>query len=287
MKAHLTVVLALLPAVALSAEPRSAASRPSPPKIAVMGLTAIQVPQELADFYGDHFAQQLAFQGLAVVTRKEITALVGFERQRQLLGCDESSSCTLELAGALGADGLAVGSVAKVGKELHISVRIVGRNDGAALASFSANVQGEELTLTTYNQAAALMAPEVARKTGKPLGEKRVVQSEGGPRAWAWVPAAVGAVGFAGGTVFLLQAKGSHDRLTSTHATPLPYSEGETLRRAGESQQWLGLGGLGVGVVGAVAAGAMLLMGGSTSQVQGGVALAPGGVGLAIGGSFQ
>lgn len=282
MKAHLVVVLSLLPVVARSASP---AAPSSPPRIAVMGLTPIEISQELADFYVEHFAQQLAFQGLAVVTKKEISTLLGLERQRQLLGCDDDSTCITELAGALGADGVAVGSIAKVGKDLHISVRIVA-NDATALASFSAKVQGEELTLATLGQAAAMMAPEVARKSGKPLGEKRVVQSEGGPRAWAWVPAAVGAVGLAGGTVFLIQAKGTHDRLTSTSSTPMPYSEGEALRRAGESQQLLGLGGLGVAVVGAAAAGALLLMGGSTSQVQGSVVLAPGGVGLAIGGVF-
>jgi len=84
-------------------------------KIASPGLTGVRVTDKEATFFSEHLAQQLAAAGAKVSSDREISALLGLERKRQLLGCSESSSqCVTELAGALGVDALVVGDVAKL-----------------------------------------------------------------------------------------------------------------------------------------------------------------------------
>src|SRR5688500_16256709 len=88
----------------------------APMKLALPGLQVVGIDPKLGAFYGEHFAQQLTLRGARVTSTSEISALLGLERQKQLLGCsDEASSCMAELAKALGVDGLALGDVAKVG----------------------------------------------------------------------------------------------------------------------------------------------------------------------------
>lgn len=58
-------------------------------------------------------ATHLREHGLKVMTGRDIGAVLGLERQKQLLGCmDDSTSCSAELAGALGVGALVVGTVA-------------------------------------------------------------------------------------------------------------------------------------------------------------------------------
>jgi hypothetical protein len=60
--------------------------------------------------------------GLQVVTPTEISALLSFEEQRQLIGCDESD-CLVNLGGALGCDELVVGSLGLLGESWLLNLR--------------------------------------------------------------------------------------------------------------------------------------------------------------------
>src|SRR4051812_14698011 len=97
-------------------------------KLASPGLSYVNVDDKLGDFFNEYFAQQLVLQGgIRVTTKNEISSLLGFERQRQLLGCsDQSSSCLAELAGALGVDGIITGSIAKLSSGYAGNIKIVG-----------------------------------------------------------------------------------------------------------------------------------------------------------------
>lgn len=62
--------------------------------------------------------------------------MIGLERQKKLLGCaDDRSSCVAELAGALGTDGIIVGSPGKPGTNFTISLKIIRARDGCMLFS--------------------------------------------------------------------------------------------------------------------------------------------------------
>lgn len=66
------------------------------PKVAVTRFSVIDLRDARAEFYTEHFADRLHDQGVDVVTPREVQALLGLDRQKQLLGCDESSSCVTE-----------------------------------------------------------------------------------------------------------------------------------------------------------------------------------------------
>jgi hypothetical protein len=61
-----------------------------------------------------------------VTGSKDVATVLGFERQKQLLGCgEESSSCMGEIAAALGADYLALATVGRVGPNYLVSCRVI------------------------------------------------------------------------------------------------------------------------------------------------------------------
>ncbi|MCI0573831.1 MAG: hypothetical protein L0Y66_24105, partial [Myxococcaceae bacterium] len=64
--------------------PVTPAARPVPParseepiKLAAVGLSAVNVPARVADFYTEHFAQQMVGWGTRVITPKEVQTLIG------------------------------------------------------------------------------------------------------------------------------------------------------------------------------------------------------------------
>src|SRR4051794_22788356 len=96
-----------------------------PVKLAASNVRAVDVSLDRAQLWADHLAQQLSLQGLQVTTHSEVQTLLGFERQKQLLGCDEKSpACLAELAGGLGVEGLVLTSIAGAGKGFLVNVRI-------------------------------------------------------------------------------------------------------------------------------------------------------------------
>src|SRR5512140_3551926 len=53
--------------------------------------------------------------GLEVIGKSDIAGIVGFEKQKAMLGCGEELPCIGEIAGALGADYLLLGSLGRLG----------------------------------------------------------------------------------------------------------------------------------------------------------------------------
>lgn len=62
-----------------------------PVTLASPGLASPNVEKQAVTYYSDHFAQQLAVAGIRVYTESEISTLLGFERQKALLGCTEDT----------------------------------------------------------------------------------------------------------------------------------------------------------------------------------------------------
>src|SRR5258705_8474796 len=144
------------------------AAAPAPLKVAVPGITRINLDESQASFYTEHLAQQLKFAGLEIITQKEIAAMLGNERQKQLLGCsDVSSSCMTELANALGTDALLLGDIARVGSKTQINLKIIASTDGQTLTAYSDRVDGEEAVLDSPTHGAQLMAEAAAVKPGR------------------------------------------------------------------------------------------------------------------------
>src|SRR5687767_9578727 len=100
------------------------AATPAPPSIAAPGLNGFNVPAEGLAFFSEHVATRLANEGLKVMTRSQIAAVIGLEREKAMLGCtDESSDCLAELQDALGVDGVLMGQLAKLEDEYQFNLK--------------------------------------------------------------------------------------------------------------------------------------------------------------------
>lgn len=117
-----------------------------PVKLAAPGLTYVGLDEKRGDAYVEFFADQLRAQGLDVTTKSQISAVLGFESQRQLLGCgDSSQACLAELAGALGVDGLITGSLNRSPRGAFVvTLTVVGAQDGRTVASASHRAGDED-----------------------------------------------------------------------------------------------------------------------------------------------
>src|SRR5438045_7742515 len=110
----------LLPAILLIA-----AAAPEPIKVASPGFRVVDISAERGAFYSQHFANQMLAAGISIISEREISAMVGLERQKQLLGCSEGTECMVELANALGVQGILLGDIAKLGNRYQVSLKII------------------------------------------------------------------------------------------------------------------------------------------------------------------
>lgn len=195
----------------------SVAATPGPASFASPGLLLLNVPKDAGRFFTEHFAQQLVFEGAKVVTADEIAQLIGFERQKQLLGCTDDTSCMVEITNALGVDGLITGSLGKAGEEYQVNLKILSAGNGEILAAYSGRARGDGKLLDELSNAARTMAPTLFQRLGK-----KPLDVAGAPKPsklWVWSPL-IGTAAFGGAaTFFALSAR--------DHATRLRGEDGE------------------------------------------------------------
>jgi hypothetical protein len=112
-------------------------------KIAFLPLTPLGgVPKETAQLLGDALAGELRKRpGVSVMTQGDVSALLGVERTRQMLGCTDSG-CMAEIGGALGADRVVHGSLGRVGASLVVNLSALDPRRGSAAASVSERLRG-------------------------------------------------------------------------------------------------------------------------------------------------
>jgi len=75
-------------------------------------------------------------KGVSVLSPSEVATLLGFEKEKQLLGCSDTG-CLSEIAGAMGADRLVSGTVGRVGKSLVVYISSVDSKKATAVATVS------------------------------------------------------------------------------------------------------------------------------------------------------
>jgi hypothetical protein len=270
----------------------SLSAAPAPIKVATMRLNLVDQSESKADFYTDHLSDRLGEQGLNVTSPREVAAILGMERQKQLLGCSEGSSCLAEIANALGVDGLVMGDIAKIGSSYQVNLKVIDSQTGKKLATFSAMVGSEPEVVTTMTLAAAKLANDVAASVGRPLGERHLgttsvsqtSTSAGGARRFWWIPAIVAAGGVALAVIELLSAQANLNALVANNfSTP---ADGQAAYTNGVTARTLGYTGIGVGIAGLAAMGALLIWG-SDAPVTPVAFFAPGTAGLAFSGVFR
>ncbi len=156
-KAPPPVVAPVAPAAPVVVEPPppvvapAPAPAPKPDRLSVAVLDVdVTVPQEKLDAsaFSEMLVNSIDGAGMfRVISSKEIVTLIGLERQRQLLGCSEDTSCMAEIASALGSDLVASATVGKVGSTYLVSVRLIDGRTSRTVARANAEANDANLLL--------------------------------------------------------------------------------------------------------------------------------------------
>lgn len=228
--------------------------------IGAPGLQGAGFDDNQIRFYGEHLAQELALAGAKVTTPREIQAAIGLERDRKLLGCNDSG-CLVELANALGADAILVGDVARIGTKVQVNLKLVAAKDAQTVAIYSDRVQRDDEILDALAQAAKELAQVAAEKLGRSLAPvQRAKQARpASMRSWSWAPLALGGAALAAGGVSAWQANSLYARLTTTSS--LDVNVAYRIRNEGMQWRLATQVALGVGGAAVLAGGAMYLFG--------------------------
>lgn len=166
-----------------------------PIKVTVGVFKHVGYPEAVGDAYVGHLAAELGARGLRVTTQGDVQQLLGVERQKMLLGCDEESTdCALELANALDADVIVTGSMTKTAEGYLVSLRFLSPKKSGTLSTTTGHVDTERRLLEWLADQARLLAPRLVAA----IEELR--SPGGGPSpVVGWLPVVVGSVLLAGG----------------------------------------------------------------------------------------
>ncbi len=260
------------------------AAAPANVKVAMPGLHLVDVPADRGAFYTEQLATELISRGLRVVTEREIAALLGLERQKEILGCAEGS-CMIELANALGVDGVVLGQVARVGTHFQVSLRVIDAKSGVALAVTTYKAENEEALVDGLNSSAKAIDDQLHGRAA-PGASAPVASTSGGlpiPRRMWWAPAIGAALVLGGGAACLVVSRGDYAHLDPQGTTPLKLADAQATASRGSALQTTAVALLATGAalaVGTIAVGIF----GSRTQVS--VAITPQGATVAFAGSL-
>ena len=132
-RAYATFSPVLLPYVLLAAVAVSA----DKPKLVVLDLApGAGVDASVTGPLTEALTAEVARRGFfEVISQRDMSTLMGVERQKQLMGCsEESTSCLSELSGALGAQVVLSGTVAKLGDAFQMTLSTLDTHKAQPLA---------------------------------------------------------------------------------------------------------------------------------------------------------
>jgi hypothetical protein len=279
-------MLSLLLLAALSADP---APRPQV-MLALPGLNAVNLAPGEGDLYGEVISQKFIEHGVKVMTARDLTAVLGLERQKQLMGCAEES-CVVEMTAALGADGVLVGDLGKLGTEYALNLKVLASKNGDPIALFNARAQSaHDLDRVIDNSVHAILKtlavklnrPELAlNTTDTPAVVVASPAPASGPslRLVAIVPAAVGVVAIGVGAGLQAVAGSKYTELSGGH---LAQPDAAALRDSGKGLDTGGTIALIGGGVALAAAVVMFIAGGPSDAPKPVAFVGPNGAGVGI-----
>lgn len=202
-----------------------------PIKLAAPALNLNGVESSVGAVYVERFVQVLKTEGpFEVTTDSDIAAMLGIERQKQLLGCtDDTETCMAELAGALGVEGVIQGTLLKSEAGFIATLKVLDSKTGKQLAGASARVPDEAALLDWLDETAKVFGPALVTRLRPEI-------SNGGPRLVPWMPAVAGLLLAGVGAGLLVAAQGPARRLQSEDFPSRPAidavaTEGNTYER--------------------------------------------------------
>lgn len=223
------------------------AATAEPTSIAITRFRLVQIDQALGGYAEDRLAVNLSKHGFRVTTPADLEAMLGLERQRQLLGCNEDTSCLAEISSALGVPLVATGRLTRLGKRFELDVRVIRQKDGIVVASDARAIDDEARLGDLLEQSAEALATQLLPKVPP------------SPFRWRlWVPIAVGVASLAGGAVLIGSAETEYAAYTTAGGMPpvltddgitVKFNELSARRAAGITLSVLGAAFIAAGIV--------------------------------------
>jgi len=251
------------------------------PSLALPHLNTASLPAGEGDLFTELIAQDLTSLGVKVLTARDVSAVVGMERQKELLGCGESS-CVAELSAALGVDGLITGDVVVLGGAYVVTVKVLSAKDGSTLAFFNGRAASSKEVPDALVTAARDVVRQLAVAWNRPgLAPPAAVVTEPArpplDKRWALVPGIAGIAFVAAGIG--LQVEAGHQFELLQQAGTLDAAR--KAKTTGQTIEPLGNVALGVGAAGLVAAVVVFVVG-KDAPVQPTAWVSPTGGGVAV-----
>lgn len=218
------------------------------PKLASPEWTVVNISPELANFYAEETARFLRARGVEIVTSRDIATVIGLERQRQLMGCDDGTSCMAELGAAMGSEAVLLANLAKLDSDFRGSLRVISSQSGKALVEIPIGASGEKALVDALEQAATEIG-----WTLRPETRPAPVY----PRERAWIPLVAGVLLAGGGAAMVAIAHGNYAAILE--ANP---AQAQRLAADGKILQPAGWACLGVGGAALVGSALMFIFGG-------------------------
>jgi len=167
-------LVALVPLEAAGAPAPAAAGRRSVALLGITGGTGLDA--KMLASLEEVVLAALSSEGrfARVVGRSDIASVLGWEEKKQKLGCDESSACIAEVAGALGVDVIAATDVARVGAYVLLSFKLIDARSGTALVRVTRKTASESEPVDALEPAVAeafARAFPVLRLAAAPLAQ--------------------------------------------------------------------------------------------------------------------
>jgi hypothetical protein len=130
-------------------------------RIAVLDIRPLGTESAKAELLSEvALTEAASIRGFDVVGRSDIVALLGFERQRQMLGCGDDS-CLAEMGGALGVELIVAGSLGALGDLYRIDLKVVDVKRARVRGRTGMTVEGQQgkLVAAVQQAVATLLAP--------------------------------------------------------------------------------------------------------------------------------
>jgi hypothetical protein len=121
-----------------------------PTKVAVLEIKSTGIDEAVTKNLSELFTAEAGrVPGYKVIGHQEVQDMVGFEIQKQTLGCSDVS-CFAEIGGALGVDLIVSGSIGKVGETFVVSMRFIDIKRGETKNRVSESIAGRVELLPDY-----------------------------------------------------------------------------------------------------------------------------------------
>lgn len=189
-------------------------------KLAVMEIKAVQgVSAGTVEILGNVIAADMARQGFDVIARSDIQAMLGFQKERQLLGCTDDAGCIAEIGGSLGVDFVVTGQIGQIGSQFNISLLAVETRKARVASRLSSFCDANEDALVKAARAAVGTLAAAIRGGAPPAPVAEPVPLTRS-RTTAWLAWGASAALLAGGATVGIIAKGKYDDLEAQRDAP-------------------------------------------------------------------